>query len=100
MNSPLGLGGNKCIASLFFACGTAIDRERRELALDSARELIEQHTLIATAGATAPNVNVIVLRALAPQVEPVMDLFRKIWAAWRKALWDIETIYADPLGRN
>jgi urease accessory protein len=100
MDSPLGLAGNKCIASLFFACGTAINRERRELALDSARGLIEQHTLIATAGATAPNANVIVLRTLAPHVEPVMDLFRKVWAVWRKTLWDIETKYADPLGRN
>jgi urease accessory protein len=100
MNSPLGLAGNKCIASLFFACGTPIDRERCELALDMARGLIERHALIASAGATAPNANVIVLRALAPQVEPVMDLFRKVWAAWRKALWAIDTKYADPLGRN
>jgi urease accessory protein len=32
---------------------------------------------------------VIVLRVLAPVVEPAMQLLRSVWAAWRQVLWGL-----------
>lgn len=88
LNSPLGLAGQHCMASIFFASGSAIQRSRRELALDSARQVLLGHALNSQGGATGPNPQVLVLRALAPQVEPAIDLLKKVWAAWRQTLWD------------
>lgn len=88
LGSPLGLAGQHCMASIFFAAGSAIERARRELALDSARQVLAGHALNFRAGATSPNPQVLVLRALAPQVEPAMDMLKKVWAAWRQILWN------------
>lgn len=85
---PVGLAGQHCMASIFFAAGSAIERHRRDLALDSARQVLQDHALKPNAGATSPNSQVLVLRALAPQVEPAMDLLKKIWAVWRQTLWN------------
>lgn len=87
LDSPLGFAGNRCLASIFFAAGHKLPRERRQQALDLARELIEAHPLRATAGATSPDGQVVVVRALAPLVEPAMDLMRKVWQAWRGHFW-------------
>jgi urease accessory protein len=89
MQSPLGLAGNSCMATLFFVAGSKIDRARRQAALDAARAAIEPHELRATCGATSPHPQVIVLRALAPLVEPAMALLKTVWAAWRSELWSI-----------
>ena len=89
LQSPLGLAGRRCIASLFFVAGSAIARARREAALDAARALIEAHALRESAGATSVHGQVIVVRALAPLVEPAMDLLRQIWRAWRAELWQL-----------
>lgn len=87
LHSPLGLAGQRCLASLFFLAGTPLDRTRRETALDTARAVADAHLLKAMAGATSPNGQLVVLRVLAPQVEPAMQLLRQVWAAWRGALW-------------
>ncbi|HEY5580158.1 MAG TPA: urease accessory protein UreD [Rhodoferax sp.] len=87
-NSPLGLSGQRCMASVFFAMGSTMARPRRELALDSARHILNADALKSSAGVTCPNPQVLVLRVLAPQVEMAMDLLKKIWAAWRQLLWD------------
>lgn len=90
MDGPLGLAGRRCIAVLFFACGEAIARDRREQALELANEAIAATDASeAIAGATAPGPNVIVVRALSDLVEPAMQLLRKIHAAWRPALWQL-----------
>ncbi len=89
LNSPLGLAGNRCMGSLFFAAGEAIPRERREHLLEVIRAGIAGHRLAATTGATAPNPQVIVVRTLAPMVEPVNDLLRKIWLQLRQATWQM-----------
>ena len=87
LNSPAGLAGHKCMASFFFLCGQPIPRERRERALDSARAVIAQHTLAGTAGATSPHPQVLVVRVLAPVVEPAMALLRTLRNTWRQELW-------------
>jgi urease accessory protein len=87
MNSPLGLSGQRCMATLVFAAGSAMADERIERALACARELLEASELRLTAGATSPHKQVIVLRVLAPVTEPAMQLLRKVWAAWRHEMW-------------
>jgi urease accessory protein len=87
LNSPAGLAGHKCMASFFFLSGQPIPRERRERALDSARAVIAQHTLAGTAGATSPHPQVLVVRVLAPVVEPAMTLLRTLRNTWRQELW-------------
>lgn len=89
MNSPLGMAGQRCLASLFFVSGTKIERRRRSGALDIARSLIASHSLRTTAGATSPDDQVVVVRVLAPVVEPAMHLMRELWAAWRQHFWHI-----------
>ena len=88
LDGPVGLAGQRCIASLFFVAGTALGRERRQAALDSARAVIGQHPLASTTGATSPHPRVIVVRVLAPVVEPAMDLLRALRNTWRQLMWD------------
>ena len=90
LESPLGLAGHRCMASLFFVTGRPLDRARRDTALDAARAVMDAHALKASAGATSPNGQVVVVRALAPQVEPAMQLLRQVRAAWRAALWQLD----------
>lgn len=87
LSSPLGLAGQCCMATIIFAAGRAIERGRRDVALEHARQVLQVHALQSTAGATSPNPQVLVVRVLAPQVEPVMDLLKKVRAVWRQTLW-------------
>ena len=87
LNSPMGLAQQRCIGTLFFAAGAELQRLRRQDALDIARAVIEEHALCQTAGATSPDRQVVVVRVLAPVVEPVLHLLRQVRAAWRTQLW-------------
>lgn len=87
INSPLGLAGQRCIATLFFTAGSKLERQRRQLALDLARQVLEAHPLSATAGATSPDAQVAVVRVLAPLVEPAMVLLKQVWKVWRQHFW-------------
>jgi len=89
MDSPLGLAGQRCMATLVFAAGSAIATERSERALACARDLLEASPLRLTAGATSPHQQVIVLRVLSPVTEPAMQLLRQVWAAWRHEMWGL-----------
>ncbi len=79
MDGALGLAGQRCMATLFFAAGTALDKTRRAAALDMARQVLDGHALRGTAGATCPNPQVLVVRVLSPLVEPAVDLLRQVW---------------------
>lgn len=89
MDGPLGMAGHRCIATLFFVTGTKLERHRRQSALDVSRRVIEAHPLCTTAGATSPDGQVVLVRVLAPVVEPAMALLREIWLAWRSHLWTL-----------
>ena len=91
LDSPLGLAGQRCLATLFFVAGSKLARERRQTALDLARALLQGHALEATAGATSPDAQVVVLRVLAPVVEPAMGLLKQVWRAWRRHFWQLDT---------
>lgn len=88
MDSPLGLAGQRCVATLFVASGSKLDRKRRALALDVARQVMEAHPLRQYAGATSPDAQVVVVRVLAPLVEPAMDLLKQVWKSWRQHFWN------------
>lgn len=87
LDGPLGLAGHRCLASLFFAAGSELTRARRDGLLDAARDAIQAHPLASTAGATAPGPRVIVVRVLAPLVEPALQLLRAVRRSWRPLLW-------------
>lgn len=92
MDGPLGLAGQRCVATLALACGSPWARARREQALDAARAVIDAQATGqgCLAGATAPNDHVVLVRALAPMVEPAFVLLRQVRAAWRQALWGLD----------
>ena len=89
LNSPLGLGGRRCMATLFFVAGSPLARQRRQQALDCARQVIDTNSLHATTGATSPNGQVVVVRVLTPLIEPATLLLRQIWRAWRGHFWEL-----------
>lgn len=92
LDSPLGWAGHRVMGTLWFAAGQALTRERREALLDTAREVIDgldQALGTVRAGATRPHEPVVVVRALADRVEPLMHLLSGIWARWRPLAWDL-----------
>ncbi len=89
LDSPLGWAGQRVLGLLWFAAGEALESERREALLDAARAASGGHALAATAGATSPHDAVVVLRVLAPRVEPAMQLLAAVWARWREIAWGL-----------
>jgi urease accessory protein len=89
LDSPLGLAGHRVSASLWLAAGEALPRTLEEGLVDSARACIEAGPVPATAGVTRLHERVVVLRALAPRVEPAMQLLQAVWAAWRQLAWGL-----------
>lgn len=89
MDGPLGLAGHRCLATLFLLAGSELEREARETALASARAVMDIHPLGYLAGVTSPHPQVVVLRMLAPVVEPAMQLLKAVRNAWRPALWGL-----------
>lgn len=89
MDSPLGLVGHRCLASLFFVAAQPIGRERLQDLLELTRGLLEGHPLQMSAGVTSPQAQVIVLRVLSSVVEPAAQLLRQVWAQWRMQLWGL-----------
>ena len=92
LNSPVGLAGMGCMASLFFATGAPLERQRKQRGLDCIRDLLSKHPLAKSAGATSPNGQVIMVRVLAPLVEPAMGLLRQLRNAMRQELWSMEPV--------
>lgn len=88
LDGPLGFAGHRVLATLWFAAGTALDAARRDALLDAARGG-EAPTALPE-GATAPNDHVVVLRLLAPRVEPALARLREVWGAWRRLAWQRE----------
>jgi urease accessory protein len=89
LDSPLGLAGKRVLATMWFAAGSALARARHEALLDAARTACHDSPLAATSGVTAPHDEIVVLRALADRVEPAMQLFARVWAAWRHVAWQL-----------
>jgi urease accessory protein len=89
LDSPLGWAGHRVLATMWFAAGSALPAPRREALLEAARDAIPASPVPDTAGATSPHAEVVVLRALAPRVEPAMALLTEVWKRWRKLAWSL-----------
>lgn len=89
LDSPLGLDGRRVCATLWFAAGRPLATPLREALLERARACADGSPLASHSGTTAPQAEVVVLRALAPRVEPALQLLRSVWAAWREAAWGL-----------
>jgi urease accessory protein len=89
LHSPAGLAGQTCMGTLFFMAGETISRVRKESALDAVRHTLSLHSLAGLAGATCPHSRVLVVRVLAPVVEPALDLLRLVWQQLRSEIWGI-----------
>lgn len=89
LHSPLGLDGQPTLASFVLACGSPLSRARREALLEAARAVVEVSPLAQRCGITCPNDRMVVARALAPQVEPVMALWQSLWGIWRREAWQM-----------
>lgn len=87
LKSPLGWAGQTVLATLWFAAGAPLPTARRDTLLDAARGCVQGHALAPRVGVTAPQSRVLVLRVLAPQVEPAMQLLAAVRAAWRREAW-------------
>jgi urease accessory protein len=92
LDSPIGLAGQRVMGTLWFGAGRPLPAAQREALLDAARAACDGHALQASAGATAPNDALVLLRALAPRVEPLMDLFKTVRNHWRAAAWQCEPV--------
>ena len=88
-DSPLGWAGHTVLATLWFAAGAALGAARRNALLDAAREEVAGSALAVSAGATSPHAEAVVLRVLAPRVEPAMVLLTQVRARWRALAWDL-----------
>jgi urease accessory protein len=84
-----GWAGHAVLATLWFAAGSALAPARRDALLDAARGISAEHPLAATSGTTAPQGPLVVLRALAPRVEPAMQLLVQVRQAWRRVAWGL-----------
>ena len=71
------------LGTLWFAAGEPLDDARRDALLDAAREGAALSALTACAGASSPHAEAVVLRVLAPRVEPAMALLTQVWSRWR-----------------
>ena len=87
MDGPLGLAGQRCMGSMVLACGTPLSRTQREQLLDATRAVLDAHPQGAWCGITAPNDHMLVLRGLAPVVEPLMVLWQQVRHVWRTQHW-------------
>lgn len=87
LDGPCGWAGRRALGTLWFAAGAALADDRREALLDTARAITGAHALASTSGTTAPQPEIVVLRVLAPRVEPVMALLASVWSAWRAQAW-------------
>jgi urease accessory protein len=89
-DSPLGLAGQRALGTVWFASHTPWPDAQRDALLDGARDLAAASELAAMAGATAIDPRLVLLRVLAPRVEPLFGLMSQVRAAWRLQAWQMQ----------
>jgi urease accessory protein len=90
LDSPLGLAGQRALGTIWFASHTPWTSAQCDALLDSARELAARSELAAMAGATAIDPRLVLLRVLAPRIEPLFALMSQARAAWRQQVWQMQ----------
>jgi urease accessory protein len=92
LDGPVGLAGMRVCGTMWFASCSALEAPLREALLETARECVARHPLLAAqAGATAPQSDLVLLRVLAARAEPAMELLRDVWLRWRGATWQLDS---------
>ena len=83
LDSPVGWAGHRVLATVFAMAGERRPDAQIDALLEAARAVTARSDLAALAGATAlPSGRGVVLRVLAPRVEPAMHLLQAVWGAW------------------
>ena len=90
LDSPLGWAGRRVLGTLWIAGLGPREAGLREQLLDGARAAIDAAPPGTPAGATSPHAGLVVVRVLAPRVEPAMRLLQAVRAAWRLAAWGLQ----------
>jgi urease accessory protein len=89
LDSALGLAGQRALGTVWLASHAAWTNAERDALLDAAREIASRHQLAALSGATALDPRLVLLRAMAPRVEPLFGLLSEVRAAWRASAWQL-----------
>jgi urease accessory protein len=89
LRAPLGMAGHSVVGTLWWASGNPLARDQRQALLDAARQAVDASPLAATAGCTAPDERLVLLRVLAHRVEPAMALLQAVRAVWRAEAWGL-----------
>jgi len=92
LHSPLGLNGHSGQGTLILAQGADMGDEDRAQVVQLAREVCDKHPLRLQAGVSSPNPRVVVVRMLSDQLEPAVDLLKKIWLQWRSQVWGMPAV--------
>jgi urease accessory protein len=90
LDGPLGLGGQRAFGTMWWAKADGFDSAGCERALDAARAALHpmaQAQPGLRAGATSPQAQCVIVRAAAPMIEPIMQAFNRVRAAWVAAGW-------------
>lgn len=90
LDGSLGLAGQRCMATLILASGTPLSRGQREALQEGTHAFLHSSPDGVIAGVTAPNDHMLVLRGLAPVVEPLMQLWKAVWVNWRSQVWGLK----------
>lgn len=88
LDGPLGWAGRRTLGTLWFGAGAPLAPALRTGLLEAARAVVPPEGCLA--GATSPDERVVLLRVLAPRVEPAMSLLAAVRAAWRGLAWALE----------
>lgn len=89
LNAPLGLAGQRCTGTLVLAAGSPLARDRRDALLTALQLSLAGLPAGVQAGVTCPNPQMLVVRALAPLVEPLMAGLQQAWAVLRPLAWGL-----------
>jgi urease accessory protein len=89
LDSPLGLAGHRALGTIWFASHVPWTTAERDALLESARELAANSEPAAMSGATAIDPRLVLLRVLAPRIEPLFTLMSQVRAAWRQQIWQM-----------
>ena len=94
LDSPLGLHGRRAMATLWWACGASpaagLAERAVEVARDGVKKASSDHADAPLVGVSCVHPQVVVLRALAQQIEPLAQLLNAVRRAWRHALWGLQ----------
>lgn len=90
MNGKLGLNGYRALGTCWFASGSDMPTTRIEQLTDACRTALPQSSSNLLLGVTAPNPQVVVVRALSHQTEPILQAFQAIWRQLRPCAWGLE----------